>query len=80
MRTLSIEAATRDSGLALFKALRRFRPELDVGDNDQSVVSVELGSEGRTVEVLATLDEFVNARSGGTPITLTVSEKTERPD
>ena len=79
MRKLSIEAATPESGLALFDALRSFQPQLEYAHGrDQCVVSVELNGEDRTVEVLATLDEFVRGRHA--PVTLTVSEKAEGAD
>jgi hypothetical protein len=79
LRRLSIEAATPESGLSLFNALSSFRPWLEFdGDEDRCVVSVQLGSDGRTVEVLATLGEFLQARPVGTPVTLTVTKEAER--
>jgi hypothetical protein len=66
VRRLSIEAATPKSGLELFTALSAFQPRLEFGDKSACVISVELGSETRTVQVLAALDEFLHAHAVAT--------------
>lgn len=66
MQTLTIEAATPDSALALHQALSGFRAELRVTDDGRSYVEVALGQSDREiVEVLNAIEDYVTQRAAG---------------
>ena len=52
MRTITLEAATPKSGRALYRALSSFFPEFDTDDEGKCFVSVSVGSQKETLEVL----------------------------
>jgi hypothetical protein len=52
MRMISPEAATPESARALYSAVSPFHPELDTDDEGKCVVSVSVGSQKETLEVL----------------------------
>ena len=72
MQMLSIEAATQESGLALFRALSAFCLELDDGQG-RCFVSVELGTDRRALEVFDSLEAFMKTRAVGEAVSMTVS-------
>ena len=66
MQTLTIEAATPDSALALHQALLGFRAELRVTDDGRSYVEVALGQSDREiVDVLNAIEDHVTERAAG---------------
>jgi hypothetical protein len=56
MLTITIEAATRESAVALSKALAEFRAELRESDG-RRFIDVELGGDREIVEVLNAVED-----------------------
>jgi len=66
MQTLTVEAATPDSALALYEALSGFRAELRATEDEHSYVEVTLGQSDREiVEVLNAIEDYVTHRATG---------------
>jgi hypothetical protein len=55
MRTITLEAATPESGRALYSALSPFYPEFDVDGEGKCFVSVSFGSQKEMLEVLGAI-------------------------
>lgn len=51
MRMITLEAATSESGRALYSALSSFFPEFDTDDEGKCFVSVSVSSQRETLEV-----------------------------
>jgi hypothetical protein len=62
---LTIKAATRDSGLALYNALQEFYPELDIDEAGECFVTVGLGSDRRVLDVFETIQGHLADRAAG---------------
>ena len=79
MQRLTIEAATHLSAQDLFGVLAEFNPALTVDDETgRFFVSVDLGSDRRVVEVLNTVQRFVDMRAEGTAMNSLVVAVDER--
>ena len=66
MQTISIEAKTLESALALYNVLFRFRADLRESDDGRQIVEVDLdGSECEVVEVLNAIEDYVAHRDSG---------------
>lgn len=65
MQHLTIQAATRLSAQDLYSALSEFKTNLVTDEEGRYLVSVELGSDRNLVEVLATIQEFVDSGADG---------------
>ena len=65
MQQLTIKAANHSRRRISTAPYRRSIPELVTDEGGGCFVSVELGSERHTVEVLATLQEFMDSRAAG---------------
>lgn len=63
--TLTIEAATPESALALYQALAEFPAELRVSDDGRRFIDVELGGNLQIVAVLNAVEEYVTHRNDG---------------
>jgi hypothetical protein len=59
MRTMTLEAATLESGRVLYSVLSSFHPDFDVDAAGRSFVSVSLGNQEELVEVLDTLRQHL---------------------
>jgi hypothetical protein len=64
MLTITIEAATPESAVALSKALAEFRAELRESDG-RRFIDVELGGDREIVEVLKAVEDYVTHRNDG---------------
>jgi hypothetical protein len=62
---LTIRAATRESGLALYNTLQEFHPELDIDEAGECFVTVDLGSDRRVLDVFDTIQEHLADRAAG---------------
>lgn len=66
MNTITIEAATPESALALYQALAGFDPELRESDDGRRYIDVELrGGDRKIVEVLNAVEDYVTHRNDG---------------
>ena len=65
MLTMTIEAATPESAVTLYRALVRFRSVLHHADDGRRFVAVELGGDREIVEVLNAVEDYVTNRSDG---------------
>jgi hypothetical protein len=63
MQRLTIEAATHLSAQNLYSVLSEFNPKFTVDDERGCFVSVDLGSDRQVVEVLNSVQRFVDARA-----------------
>jgi hypothetical protein len=52
MRTITLEAATPESGRALYRAFSSFYPEFDTDDEGKCFVSVSVSGQKETLDVL----------------------------
>jgi len=59
MRMITLEAATPESGRALYSALSPFDPEFDTDDEGNYFVSVSVSSQKETLEVLDTIQQHL---------------------
>ena len=59
MRTITLEAATPGSGRVLCGALSPFDPEFVTDDEGKCFVSVSVGSQTETLEVLDTIQRHL---------------------
>ena len=59
MPTITLEAATPESGRALYSALSPFDPEFDTDDEGKCFVSVSVSSQKETLEVLDTIQQHL---------------------
>jgi hypothetical protein len=59
MRMITLEAATPESGRALYSALSPFHPEFDTDDEGKCFVSVSMSSQKETPEVLDTIQQHL---------------------
>ncbi len=66
MQTLTVHAASLESGRALYSALYRFHPEFEPDANGSCFVSVDLGGDRHVLEVLAAIEDYVSDRPRGT--------------
>jgi hypothetical protein len=65
MRSLTVDAKTRESADALYAALSAFRAEITGGDGDGYRVTVELRNDREVVSILDVLMRHVSDRSDG---------------
>lgn len=65
MQTLTIHAASLESGRALYSELHRFHPELEPDGNGSCFVSIDLGGDRHVLDVLAALEDYVTDRPQG---------------
>ena len=66
MQTITIEAASPESALALYHALAGFRAELRESEDGRRFIDVELGRGDREiVDVLNALEDYVTHRNDG---------------
>jgi hypothetical protein len=59
MRMITLEAATPESGRALYSVLPPFDPELDTDDEGKCFVPVPVSSQRQTLEVLDTIQQHL---------------------
>ena len=59
MRMITLEAATPESGRALYSALSPFDPELGTDDEGKCFVSVSVSTQTETLEVLNTIQQHL---------------------
>jgi hypothetical protein len=59
MRMITLEAATPESGRALYSALSPFHPEFDTDAEGKCFVSVSITSQKETLEVLDTIQQHL---------------------
>jgi hypothetical protein len=59
MRMITLEAATPESGRALYSALSPFDPEFDTDDEGKCSVLVSVSSQAETLEVLDTIQQHL---------------------
>jgi hypothetical protein len=71
MRMITLEAATPESGRALYGALSSFHPNFDVDAEGTCFVSVSFGSEKEMLEVVGTIQQHLGG--GGDPVTTSVT-------
>jgi hypothetical protein len=71
MRTITLEAATPESGRALYSALSSFHPDFDVDDEGTCFVSVSFDSQKEMLEVFDTIQQHLG--DGEEPITTSVT-------
>jgi beta-xylosidase len=74
MRTITLEAATPESGRALYRAVSSFHPEFDTDDEGKCFVSVSVSSQKETLGVLDTIQQHLVGRAD--PITSWVTTTT----
>lgn len=66
MQTITIEAATPESALALCEALADFRAELRESDDGRRFIDIDLsGGDREIVEVLNAVEAYVTRRNDG---------------
>lgn len=66
MQTITFEAATAESSLALYQALGCFRAQLRETDDGRRFIEVELGGGDREIiEVLNAVEDYVTHRNDG---------------
>jgi hypothetical protein len=65
VQTLTIHAASLESGRALYSALYRFHPEFEPDANGSCFVSIDLGDDRHVLEVLAAIEDYVSDRPQG---------------
>lgn len=66
MNTITIEAATPESALALYVALAGFGAELRESDDGRRYIDVQLGgSDRKIVDVLNAVEDYVTHRNDG---------------
>lgn len=66
MNTITIEAATPESALALYEALADFGAELRASEDGRRFIDVELrGSDRKIVDVLNAVEDYVTRRNDG---------------
>jgi hypothetical protein len=66
MRKITLEAATPESGRALYSSLSPFHPDFDVDDQGKCFVSVSLSGQEEMLEVFDTIQQHLFGR--GDPI------------
>ena len=71
MRTITLEAATPESGRALYSALSSFHPDFEVDGEGTCFVSVSFGNQKEMLEVFDTILQHLSG--GGDPITSSVT-------
>jgi hypothetical protein len=63
MRMVTLEAATPESGRALYSALSSFHPEFDTDDEGKCFVSVSVSGQKETLGVLDTIQQHLVGRA-----------------
>ena len=63
MRTITLEAATPDTGRALYSALSSFYPEFDTDHEGRCFVSVSVSGRKETHAVLDTIQQHLGGRA-----------------
>ena len=65
MNTMTIEAASAESGFALYRALAGFRTVIHHSDDGRWFVDVDLGRDREIVAVLNRVEDYVTHRNDG---------------
>jgi hypothetical protein len=78
VQTITIEAATPQSGRALYGALADFYPELETDGEGRVFVQVRFSSEDQIVEVFDTIQRYLALR-GNPEVNVTVAVEDKSP-
>lgn len=75
MRTIRLEAATPESGRALYSALSSFHPDFDVDHEGTCFVSVSFGSQEEMLDVFDAIQQHLGGGDDRIPTSVTTTAR-----